>query len=842
MKSREIFELTEKISSFEDALEVKYRIQPELISKWFSKELTTDEFLGLLTKMHEGILDRLIKVLVNRDICIIGYGKLGAGEINLSSDIDICFVYNSEKENEEDVVKDIRRFINMVSEVKGKRFLWRLDLDLRPGGRSSPPAVSDKFFIWYYLNMGTQDDRYALLRAREVAGNTDIGRKILMEVEPFVFRKYIDFSALERLRDIKIAISKHIKRDEKKFDVKFSEGGIREIEFVVFVNQLIFGGKDERLRKTKKTSELLPVVEEYYVRQKNGKSKKLLLPLRDCYLFLREVETLIQLEEERRFTLEEKDLDKILEFYRCGRKEFFDKLEMVRKTVSEVFKDTFEVKLPEYKIITPDISDDELERYLEELGYEDTKSTLSVVKDMLSRTMFLKERKRNIFEVKFEPAVFQEKVVSSVVWYCSKSPRKSEALSSFHSFIKSVGRRKGIYIMLSENEKLTETISRFMGVSRLFTNFLISRPESIDTIFLASQVSPYPPDEKEFWEKVKDMPQEDVLDEIRRVKNEKILIAILDDLSIKGGIGFDELSKRICSTYDFVLRETISLASREKLGVALPPCELDIPFCVIALGKYGSEEAIYGSDADLLFTFSEGTPEHWIRFAQKLLVLLTSRTREGEGLSVDMRLRPSGRAGPLALSTKAMEEFYSEKSDIWQRITLLKSRVVFGGGSRKKDEFFSNFLQNMRRKAFEKLKLEDVKKSLYDMRMKTEEKLGRKNGKINIKYCPGGMQDVEFITFLFQIREGKTEEKFKKAVELASEEFGEELKSGYEVLRKIEKFAKLISDVPLEDVFVEEKMEIWEPLKKEGIGWSEFQESTRKIRDIFTKVFEKGKI
>jgi len=851
MREEEIKSLAGSINSFDDAVEVKYEIQNKLISYWFERKISTTQFLDLLTKMHEEILDKLIKVLINRNICVIGYGKLGVGEINLSSDIDICFVYDSDVDEEENIVKLVRKFINTVTETKGRKFLWRIDLDLRPGGKSSPPAVSDKFFTWYYLNLGTQDDRYALLRAREVAGNKELGRKILKEIEPFVFRKYIDFSALERLREIKIAISKSIRRseDEKKFDVKFSEGGIREIEFVVFVNQLIFGGKDERLRKTKKTSELLEIIEKEYLRKnaeensKKNRESEFPISLRDCYIFLREVETLIQLEEERRFTLEEKDLDKILGFFRCSKNEFFEKLSLVRETVSRVFRETFEVELPEYKIITQDISDEEIERYLEELGYKDTKSALSIVKDMLSQTIFLKERKRNIFEIKIEPTISQEKVVSSIVWYCSKSPRKEEALSSFYSFIKSVGKRKGIYVMLSKNEKLTEIISEFMGISKLFTNFLISHPESIDTIFLSTQISPYPPDESEFWERVKDFQVEDVLDEIRRVKKEKILITILEDLSRKY-LEFPELSKRICSIYDFVLRETISLTAREKLGISKPPKELDIPFCVIALGKYGSGEAIYGSDADLLFTFSEGEPEDWIKFSQKTIVFLTSRTREGEGLVVDMRLRPSGKAGPLALSKNAMEEFYTKRSDIWQRITLLKSRVVFGGGSEEKENLFREFLQEIKEKSFENVKYEDLKKSLYEMRKKTEEKLGAKDGKLNIKYCKGGMQEIEFITFLFQVKERKIlNESFLSALEKASEKFGEALKKGYEILRKIEKFSKLISDVPLEDVFVDENDEnFWQKLREtEGIELQDFKNSTQKIREIFIKVFEEEK-
>jgi len=822
------------ILSLDDAFEFKYSTQGKLLDLWLNHKIDTQTFLYDLTKMYEKILDELVGLYFPKDqICIMAYGKFGAEEINFSSDIDISFIFKSIAD-EEKIIKAARKFINETTERKGQRFLWRIDIELRPGGRSSPVAVSDSFFLWYYLNLGQVDDRYALLRARPVAGNIKIGQDLLKELEPFVFRKYVDFSVIERLKEIKLAISRHIKRDEKVFDVKFSEGGIREIEFVVFVNQLIFGGKDERLRQ-KRTSLLLDIIQDYLSEEKNKTPS-----LKECYLFLREIESLIQVNEEQRFTLEKKDMKRILSFYGISREEFSERLKIVRDRVSEIFKQTFEIELPDYKIITENVSDYELEKYLSELGYLDLSSAKEIVRNLLSKTLFLKEKKRKgilEFEIKTEGVLVSEKLVSAIVWYCSRTHDKNLALSYFSSFINAVGRRKGIYYMLSKNERLVEILAKLFGVSRLAANYLINHPESIDTIFLASQISHDLPDEVEFWESVKSGEFDFILDELRKMKKEKILLLLLDDVS--KSLSHEEISERICSIYDFFLRQTLSLSAREKLKINLPPPHLNIPFYIIALGKYGSKEAIYGSDVDLVFVFSEPDPEKWIRFSQKFIVFLTASTKEGYGLQVDMRLRPSGHAGPLALSFEAFWEFYLNKADIWQRLSLLKSRVVFGGD--KKHEFGS-LLNEIKKLAFENIDLESIISAMRDLRKKSLEKLSFKfeNGKklINLKYCLGGMQDVEFITFFVLLKEGKFELDFKQGVIFASY-FFPKIKSAYDVLRKIEKYLKIRSDIPLEDIWIQEDDGVfWDELKDfSGVSYKDFLEAKKVIASAFREIF-----
>jgi glutamate-ammonia-ligase adenylyltransferase len=830
-------ELEEReIKSFEEAIDFKYLFQGKLVELWLNHKISTEKFLEQLTKMYEKILDELSKAMLDYEkICIIGFGKLGAGEINFSSDLDICFIISSQSD-EEKITKDVRKFVNITSQRKGERFLWRLDLDLRPGGKSSPIVITDKFFTWYYLNLGKTDDRYALLRARPVAGNKKLGEEVLKEIEPFVFRKYLDFSAIERLKEIKVSISRHLRRDEKIFDVKYSEGGIREVEFVVFANQLIFGGKDERLRE-KKTTKILELLKQY-IKDETYPS------LKDCYIFLREIESLIQLDEEQRFTIEQKDIPKITQFYRISEQEFFERLKLVRNKVHKIFEETFEVEVPEYKIITEDDTQDDIRNYLYELGYEDVQSALQIINSLREKTLFLKEKKRisvadfgaKTFEIKTEELTVSEKLISSIVWYSAKSPDKNSSLSFFHSLIKSIGKRRGFYFLLMKNEKLIEILAKLSGISRLFANYLINHPESLDIIFLSYKHSPEPPDEDDFWEKVKNEDEEEVMNEIRREKKEKTLILLLEDLS--KNIEFAKVSKRICKIYDFVVRETVSLTAREKLKINLPPSKLSIPFFIVALGKYGSEEAIYGSDTDLLFIFSEGSQEEWIRFAQKFIVFLTSKTKEGSGIEVDMRLRPSGHAGPLAISTKSLEEFYIKSANIWQKIPILKSRVIFP----KESKAIEQEIQKIKQMAFENIEISELKSSFKELKRKSSEKLSLKfvDGKkiINLKYIEGGLQDIELISHFIQIREKKFDISFVDSIKLAEEVLGENLRKPYEILRKIEKYIKIKSDFPLEDIWIDpEDRNFWEEITKvEKISKDEFESALKKVRDIFSKV------
>lgn len=814
------------IRDFDQAIDFKYYFQNKLVSLWFSHSITTQDFMYYLTLMYEKIMDQLIlHRLSSFEICVIGFGKIGSKEINFSSDIDVCFVFKA-REDEEKVIREVRNFLRETNQIKGGRFIWRLDLDLRPGGRASPVAVSDSFFSWYYLNLGKIDDRYSLLRARPFAGRKEIGERVLKEIEPFVFRKYLDFSVIERLKEIKILISRHIRSEDSGFDVKYSKGGIREIEFVVFANQLMFGGKDLRFRE-KSTTKILEILEKEFIKKSYG------ISLKDCYIFLRELESLVQLNEEYRFNITEKDIPRILEFYGIGYDQFSQKLNEVRSIVSDVFRETFEVEEPEYKIITESSSDEDIEHYLSSLNYKDVKSASGIIKDLLRRTSFLKERQRVfMYDQDISESISPERIISYIVWHCSKVKNSDSALSYISSFLHSVGRRRGIYTMLFKNENLLKTLLELMSRSRFFSNFLIRHPESIDTIFLSGKREILPEDENKFWERVKNLPTESVLDEIRRQKKEKILITVLDDISMKLDI-FD-VSHRITAIYDFVVRQTVSLTAKDKIGLDSPPADLDIPYVVIAIGKYGSEEAIYGSDADILLSFYDGEDfERWIKFSQRFLNFLVSKTNEGEGLQVDMRLRPSGRAGPIALSQKAFSSFYLETQNIWEIFPLLKARVVFDGYGK-----YSDFLNDLKNKAFGRFEFDRIKKQMLEIREKSQKHLSRKeeNGDqyLNIKYCDGGLYDFELIVFFSQIKEKIFYKTFKQALGEISSRLG--LVEAYKTLRRIEKFIKIRSDVPLEDVWIPEnpKDKFWEELEaSEKISYDDFLRSSKIIHGAF---------
>lgn len=816
-----------KIRSFAEAIDFKYDTQNKLVSLWFSHKITTQDFMYLLTLMYERIMDELISNYFSSDICVIGFGKIGAYEINFSSDIDVCFVFRSGAD-EEKVIKEVRNFVLESIRKRGSKFIWRLDLDLRPGGRASPIAVSDSFFSWYYLNLGRIDDRYTLLRARPIAGDKQMGERIINEISPFVFRRYLDFSVIERLKEIKVLISRHLKSSQDEFDVKYSPGGIRELEFVAFANQMIFGGRDERFR-AKRTTEILDIIDKEQRVASSG------MNLKDCYIFLREIESIVQLDEEYRFNITEKDIPRILEFYGTTYDTFLQRLGNTRKTVSEVFRETFEVDEPEYRIMTDDLSDEDIKRYLDSLGYKDLNSTLNIFKSMMRRTSFLKERQRvYMYDSDISETVSAERLVSSIIWHCSKVKNSDVVLSHMSSFISAVGKRRGVYVMLFKNERIIKILAELMSNSVFFSNFLVKHPESIDTIFLSRKREVLPENEDLFWQRVRGLAVDLVLDEIRKEKKEKILITVMDDISQRLDI-FD-ISKRITKIYDFVLRETISLTSREKLNLDLPPSLLNIPFVVIATGKYGSEEAIYGSDADIMFSFyDEDSIEKWIKFSQRLLNFITAKTKEGEGLQVDMRLRPSGRAGPLATSKRAMSSFYLETENVWELFPLLKSRVVFDGYG-----MFSDFLVELRERAFQRFDLKRIKDEMLKIRERSRAHLGIKKqndvNMFNLKYCDGGLYDFELIVLFNQIETRSFNITFLEAVERAADRFGEQLREAYKLLRRIEKFVKLKSDVSLDEIWIPEdpESEFWHDIADvEKITYDDFRNATEVIGEFF---------
>ena len=760
-------------------------------------ESASEIFLKEITLIAETLIRKIFSLLKIKDICMMAVGKLGAGELNFSSDIDIIFVRNNYTDEVEST-KTVKNIINIISDVTEDGILYRCDLDLRPGGRKSPLCPSEEFFSWYYLNFGSTDDRYALLRMRYIAGDEEIARRCSDAVEPFIWRKYLDFSAVERLREIKKMLKSNIKRQTEIFDVKFSDGGIRDVEFITSSHQILFGGNYPSLR----TNSTIKVLEEM---QKISEIK-ITPKLKSAYLFLRDVENVIQMEnDEHKFTFDEPSKERYSILSGLLREEVEEVLKSYRKLVTEIFDEIFEVEREEVPIIPKDISESEVKSYLEKLNFPDADSSSKIVRELFEKAEIALEKKYISYT---EESSKSEFIVSSYIKEASKSLSPTASLSNFSRFIQRIGRRRSFYITLYQNPKLIKILAKLFGTSNLFSNFICQHPELLDSLLLTKTE-----DEdlkSEAIERVEGKPYENALDEIRIFSKEKILRLLLEDFSKE--LSPAEVGEKLSQIYDSIfLSATRYLCAPEN-------------FSICALGKYGSKELLYGSDADIIFIFfTDGEQiklEELVRLSQKVISFVSVPTKEGSSLKVDMRLRPSGKAGPLAVSFKSFQQFYLREADFWQKQSLLRIRPI----TQVKKEFYT-FSTDI----LSKMDLEDAKTEMAKRRRQTEEKLGVKKGKnnnlLNLKFCKGGLQDIEFVVHLLQIQERIYNPNFIEVLELLSKRYEKisQLKEEYYKLRSMEKEIKLKSDSPLEDIFVEETPEIEKMLNR--------------VREIFNKFF-----
>lgn len=724
---------------------VKYEVLACSTLRFLEGKIDVEGFLEELTAICELFLDALCPP----ELCIVAFGKLGARELNFSSDIDIVPIFSHHLDTEESATSKARQFVRLLSAVTLEGFLWRVDLDLRPAGKEGPMCPSEEFFTWYYLNFGGTDERYYLLRARPVAGMKEIGERTLKNLENFVFRKYLDFSVLERLRDIKLRISSSAKR--KPYDVKFSEGGIRDAEFVVFAHQLILGGRFPEVRGAR-TTEVMDTLKSHVEFDVEA--------FKSAYLFLRFLECMIQMEEEeQRFHMGSDDIKRICETFGYTEskllKEFSEKCKFIKEVFDSVLKPVKVLKAPDIA----DLSQSELEMYLKSLGFKNPRSMSGVLKGISGRS----------------------DVISKFIIEASKSPDLDMSVANFTRFMERIGGRR-YWSTLSESEGLLRTLAKLFGTSSLFSNFIVAHPELLDVIILP-RVDRDP--EEELWEAlVKADDFEEALDILRKFAKEKTMQILLDDLA--GALDSETTSRALTRLTDAIIRCSAKFIKDDER------------FSIVTLGKYGSCEILYGSDVDLIFVYDDNPLSSgvWAKVAQKILLLLNVPTKEGIAVKVDMRLRPSGRFGPVVVSSKALGEYY-KKADFWERFAFLKARTVVGNIN----------VWEVKEKAFLEVRMDRLRENLRSARDKMVAKLGTKAGKLNLKYCKGGFLDVDLIVGYLKVKHRL----FTHETVFFDET---KLEECYRRLRDIEKEMKIKSDVYLEDLWIAPDKELRKTLSE----------------------------
>lgn len=723
---------------------------------------------GLPAPREDGSLQRLI---------VLGMGKLGAGELNLSSDIDLIFAFpekgttqggEREYEHQQYFTKLGQKLIAALDSITAEGFVFRVDMRLRPLGDGGPLVGSFNTLTSYYQDQGREWERYAMLKARPVAGDVAGGHELLDRLKPFIYRKYLDFGAIESLREMKAMIHREVKRLGRDDNIKLGRGGIREVEFVVQAFQLIRGGRDTELQVTSLraamaslvTLELLPaqVVDE----------------LRDDYVFLRDLEHALQAQQDRQTQTLPNDPENQarlamamqLPDWSALRESLSARRERVRQHFDAVVADPDDEDSPEERESTDDaawrqlwqgeMDDAEAERVMSAAGFE--------LPDALRRLQQFRNSRgvQSMQRIGYERL---EAVMPMLLEAAAESDTPTMALERVLPLIEAVLRRTAYLSLLRENPQVLPSLIRLCAASPWIAEQLARHPILLDELLTPATL--YSPADKqrltdELRQTLARIPEDDEegwLDALRVFKQTQVLRVAASDIA--GGRVLMKVSDYLTAIAEVVLDSVLQMAWRSltaRYGHPSVRDENDQPaFLVVGYGKLGGIELGYGSDLDLVFLYDaapQGSTDgaksidnlvFFTRLGQRIIHLLTATTPSGTLYEVDMRLRPSGNAGLLVSSLSAFAEYQRREAWVWEHQALVRARAVAG------DKRLGERFEAIRREVLSRERDEaELRREVVNMRIKMREHLGsgsqaREAGEFHLKQDSGGLVDIEFL-------------------------------------------------------------------------------------------------
>ncbi|MBC7963499.1 MAG: bifunctional [glutamate--ammonia ligase]-adenylyl-L-tyrosine phosphorylase/[glutamate--ammonia-ligase] adenylyltransferase [Steroidobacteraceae bacterium] len=824
------------------------------------------------------------------EMTVIGMGKLGGRELNFSSDIDIIYFYESDKGETAGVesssgarkgVVSLHSFFNKLGEMVSKAlsqvtedgFVFRVDVGLRPEGKSGDMAVSLRSAEIYYESWGQSWERTAMLKARPVAGSLELGEQLLKMLQPFVYRKYLDYNLIEDMKQMKQKIDASLARSrEGENNLKLGRGGIREIEFFIQALQLVYAGKNPRLRERNSLKALDTLLAARLINEDDhGK-------LRDAYRFLRSTEHRIQVVQERQTHNLPTKPDEILALARrCGYlranglERFQEVLEEHRGNVSIIYGILFHTR---DEILQQDLNP-------ETLLFLDHRADSDLVKDMLAEKRFedVDRAYENLSLLRRGPVKGNltersrrnlEKITPQLLQDVFDSPDPDMALLNLERFLSVIATRPSYYALLAENRAASKLLVSLFGMSEFLSKVLINHPELLDSMASSNYTSTVKTRELLTAELGVMLEQsdyfEDRLDVLRRYRNEEFLRIGLND--IHGKLLQGEVTTQLSLLGETCLSAAYRLAVAELKRFGRPFYRheghaVEANLAIIGLGKLGGGDLNYHSDLDIIFVYDHqgytdgekqiSNHEYFAKLAQKIISILTMQTREGYVYKIDTRLRPSGNAGPLVTSLDSFLEYHRKEAQIWERQALTKARVVLG------DQTLADQLQEVIRHTIYGATIDDEGRAeIHRLRMRMENELAReKDGSYNIKTGRGGMVDVEFAVQYLQLRYGcrypelrttNTIEAIKEinSLELLPVGDAETLLSGYKFLRKLENRLRIIHDYSVNDLTgpriymnkLARRMGYDAKLKNPGaLLIDDYEQTTGRIREVYQRIF-----
>ena len=691
---------------------------------------------------------------------VIGLGKLSGRELNFSSDVDIMYLRGPEEGQTAGpasvpVVKFYEALAQSVSrslsDLTEDGFVFRVDLRLRPEGEKGELVPSVNNALDYYLAWGRTWERAALMKAVPIAGDMELGKEFISELEPFLYRKYLDYSTLEDMRVMKLRIENQLKR-KPVVNIKLGQGGIREIEFFVQALQLINAGKTGRVRSPS-TLKALDLLGEAGLL--DGKTVH---DLRAAYLFFRKTEHCIQINHQLqthelpRTPGDQEELARRMGYRDGALERFLVDLDRHRKVVEELFStlfyhagdETFQQVSARAKAIAENIHDEKATAaLLTEYGLEDLTDAYPVLRSLIlpPESKIPSEKGRRLLE-RLAPLFIEE---------IANIPEPRQALIALDSFIDSLSAQAAYFSTLLENPATVGFLINILGESRFFTELLIHHPQAIDSL-IARGAHDHPLEREDLEIALAERLAycedfESELDALRRFKHEQMLNIGVRHLF--GEIASPAARWLVAELAEACLEAAVRIALKEmtRKFEGFNAVE-SLPFVIIGMGKLGGMEMTYLSDLDVIFIYdfpSEqigrfSAHEWFTRLASRIISILTVPTAEGTVFAIDTRLRPSGNKGPLVSSLSAFRDYHRTTSELWEKQALIKARPVTGPPelAEEVNRIVRECIMRTRISSEEIREIDRLRKRMQN-ELAAEDELH-----VNLKTGHGGLVDVEF--------------------------------------------------------------------------------------------------
>jgi len=696
---------------------------------------------------------------------VLGMGKLGSRELNYSSDIDLIIFYDDEIARAADpdrlartFIRAARDLVRIMEERTRDGYVFRTDLRLRPDPGATAAAVSVSAAEIYYGSVGQNWERAAMIKARPVAGDMEAGRSFLRSMEPFIWRRHLDFAAIQDIHSIKRQINAHKGHrfvTVNGHDVKVGRGGIREVEFFAQTQQLIFGGRDSSVRVASTVAALRALVELGRIPASTADE------LTDAYRFLRVVEHRLQMvddQQTQRLPETDEGIEHIAAFLGFADAESF-RTTLIRhmRIVEDNYAELFEGQPPLSErgnlVFTGTDDDPGTIETLRSMGFAEPSRVIAVV-SAWHRGRYRATRLARAREILTE-------LVPSLLEALSRTTKPDDALLALDTFLMELSAGIGVFSLLHSNPHLLSLIAEIMGSAPRLAHTLGRNPGLLDAVLTRDFFTRIPSRGEVEAEYAAWMTRAGDFEEALNLAR-----AWTNDQRFRAGVhilrGVTDGARCAPFLADAADTAVSDIARRTEEAFASGP-HGRLPggrFAVIAMGKLGGRQITIASDIDLIVVYdapagvvSDGrrplsAAEWYIRLTQRLTSAINSPLADGRLYEVDMRLRPSGNAGPLAVSLETFRRYQTTEAWTWEHMALTRARVIHGPGDLR-DAIEATIRTVLTRPRDAAALLRDA----ADMRRRIDGQYATDNP-WDVKYVRGGMIDIDFIAQYLQLRHG----------------------------------------------------------------------------------------